>query len=72
MVTLILGGRSLRLLVSDHRAIAKLDLQSELGWIGPQLQKGATQHPLSATREAAYEYPVTPPSPAGGLPQICK
>ena len=40
------------LLVSDHRAMSKFDLQSELGWLGPQLEKVSNNRNVDVRREA--------------------
>lgn len=44
------------LLVSDHRAIARLDLQSDLGWLGPQLQGLSDRNQNKEDRQEAYAY----------------
>jgi hypothetical protein len=43
------------LLVTDHRAVSKLDLKSELGWLEPRLEDRAPDTPARAAAEYVRE-----------------
>lgn len=43
------------LLVTDHRAVSKLDLRSELGWLEPRLEDSEDSSPASAAVEYVRE-----------------